>query len=58
MFVPNFEAMSHVTLVLGPEFGIKSGRIEKRLKSGKKYFTGLLYVSRYPFIPINPLLAR
>ena len=42
MFVPNFEAMSHVTSVLGPENHLKSGLIEKRLKYVKKDFTGLL----------------
>ena len=39
------------------KFGIKGGLVEKRLKYGKKYFTRLLYVLRYPFIPTNPLLA-
>ena len=38
------------------KFGVKSGLSQKRLKYGKKYFMGL-YVSRYPFIPTNPLLA-
>ena len=38
------------------KFGVKSGLSQKRLKHGKKYFIGL-YVSRYPFIPTNPLLA-
>ena len=38
------------------KFGVKSGFSQKRLKYGKKYFIGL-YVSRYPFIPTNPLLA-
>ena len=38
------------------KFGVKSGLSQKRLKYGKKYFIGL-YVSRYPFIPTNPLLA-
>ena len=38
------------------KFGIKSGLIEKRLKYGKKYFTGLFYVLIYPFIPTNPVL--
>ena len=37
-------------------FGVKSGFSQKRLKYGKKYCIGL-YVSRYPFIPTNPLLA-
>ena len=37
-------------------FGVKSGLSQKRLKYGKKYFLWL-YVSRYPFIPTNPLLA-
>ena len=31
--------------------------IEKWLKFGKSYFTGLLYVLRFPFIPTNPLFA-
>ena len=38
------------------KFGVKSGLSQKRFKYGKKYFIGL-YVSRYPFIPTNPLLA-
>ena len=38
------------------KFGVKSGFSQKQLKYGKKYFIGL-YVSRYPFIPTNPLLA-
>ena len=61
MFVPNFKAIGQVTSVLEPEnrpatLGVKSGLSQKRLKYGKKYFIGL-YVSRYPFIPTNPLLA-
>ena len=38
------------------KFGVKSGLSQKRLKYGKKYFMWL-YVTRYPFIPSNPLLA-
>ena len=38
------------------KFGVNSGFSQKRLKYGKKYFIGF-YVSRYPFIPTNPLLA-
>ena len=38
------------------KFGVTSGLSQKRLKYGKKYFIGL-YISRYPFIPTNPLLA-
>ena len=38
------------------KFGLKSGLSQKLFKHGKKYFIGL-YVSRYPFIPTNPLLA-
>ena len=38
------------------KFGIKSDLSQKRLKYGKKYFIEL-YVSKYPFIPTNPLLA-
>ena len=38
------------------KFGVKSGFSQKRHNYGKKYFIGL-YVSRYPFIPTNPLLA-
>ena len=38
------------------KIGVKSGLSQKRLKYGKKYFIEL-YVSRYPFIPTNPLLA-
>ena len=62
MFVPNFEAISRVTLVLEPKnncpqkFGVKSRLSQKRLKYGKKYFTWLNAV-RYPFILTNPLLA-
>ena len=61
VFVPNFEAIGRVTLVLEPEkppckFGIKSGLSQKLFKYDKKYFIWL-YVLRYPFIPSNPLLA-
>ena len=38
------------------KFGVKSGLSQKRLKYGKKYIIGL-YVSRYPFIPTNSILA-
>ena len=38
------------------KFGVKSRLSQKRLQYGKKYFIGL-YVSRYPFIQTNPLLA-
>ena len=38
------------------KFGVKSGLSQKRLKHGKKYFIWL-YVSKYPSIPTNPLLA-
>ena len=38
------------------KFGVKSDLSQKRLKYGKKYFIWL-YVSKYPFIPTNPLLA-
>ena len=38
------------------KFVLKSSLSQKRLKYGKKYFIGL-NVSRYPFIPTNPLLA-
>ena len=38
------------------KFGVKSGLSQKRLKYSEKYFIWL-YVSRYPFIPTNPLLA-
>ena len=38
------------------KFGVKSGLSQKRLKYGKKYFIWL-YISRYPFISNNPLLA-
>ena len=38
------------------KFGVKSGLSQKRLKYGKKYFIWL-YVSKYPFIPTNPVLA-
>ena len=38
------------------KFGVKSGLSQQRFKYGKKYFIWL-YVSRYPFIPTNPLLA-
>ena len=44
------------TRKLPRKFGVKSGFSQKRLKYGKKCFIGL-YVSRYPFIPTNPLLA-
>ena len=60
MFVPNFEAISHVTLVLELENRQQVWR-KKRSQSnaakyGKKYFIWL-YVLRYPSIPTNPLLA-
>ena len=38
------------------KFGVKSGLSRKRPKYRKKYFIEL-YVSTYPFIPTNPLLA-
>ena len=38
------------------KFGVKSRLNQKRLKYGKKYFTRL-YALKYPFIPINSLLA-
>ena len=38
------------------KFCVKSDLSQKRLKYSKKYFIGL-YVSRYPFIPTNRLLA-
>ena len=38
------------------KFGVKSGLCQKRFKYGNKYFIGM-YVSRYPFIPTNPLLV-
>ena len=38
------------------KFGVKCGLSQKLLKYSKKYFIWL-YVSRYPFIPTNPLLA-
>ena len=44
------------TRKLPRKFGVKSGLSQKRLKYGKKYFIWL-YVSRCPFIPINPLFA-
>ena len=61
MFVPNFEAIGHVSLVFRTrkpprKFVVKSGLGQKRLKYGKKYFMWL-DVLRYPFIPTNPLLA-
>ena len=61
MFVHNFEAIGHVTLVLEPENRLaglvqKAVSVKNSFKYGKKYFIGL-YVSRYPFIPTNPLLA-
>ena len=38
------------------KFGVKSCLSQKRLTYSKKYFI-CLYVSRYPFIPTNPVLA-
>ena len=38
------------------KFGVKSSLSQKRLKYGKKHFIWWC-VSRYPFIPNNPLLA-
>ena len=58
MFVSNFVAIGHVTLVLEPvKFGVKSGLSQKWPKYGIKYFIWL-YVLRYPFIPTNPLFGR
>ena len=61
MFVPNFEAIGHVTLVLEPEnrsasLALKAVSVKNGFKYGKKYFIWL-YVLRYPFIPTNLLLA-
>ena len=39
------------------KFGVKSGLSQKRLKYDKKYFIWL-YVSKYPFIPIQPTFGR
>ena len=68
MFVSNFEAISHSTLVFRrkpnfhmirkppQKFGVKSGLIQNRCKYGKKYITWF-HVLKYPFMPTNPLLA-
>ena len=61
MFVPNLEAIDHVTLVLGPEnrlASVKSGLIQKRLKYGKKYFTRLYSYVLIPFHPKQPTFGR
>ena len=47
MFVPNFEAIDHVTLVLEPEnrpasLSVKSGLSQKRLKYGKNILYGCM----------------
>ena len=47
MFVPNFEAIGHVTSVLEPKnrpasFGVKSGLSQKRLKYGKNISYGCM----------------
>ena len=65
MFVSNLEAMAanesrdfnFRTQKPSRKFGVKNGLIQKRHKYRKKYFTVLLQVLRYPFIPTNPLLA-
>ena len=56
--MPNYEAMSHVILVLEPEnhlgsFVRRVVLFKKRLKYDKKNFTGLLYVlkTKIPFYP-------
>ena len=57
MFVPNFEAIVLVTLVLEPE-NLPASRAQKAVsvkngfKRGKKYFTRL-YVLDYPFILVR-----
>ena len=60
MFVPNFEAIVHVTLVLGPKNAPKVWRKKPSQSETAEvrqeiYFTRL-YVLRYPFIPTNPHL--
>ena len=62
MFVPIFEAMSHMTSVLVSKIHFKNlvykaVLLKNGLNTAKKYFTELLYILRYPFIFINPLLA-
>ena len=48
--------MGHVTLDLGPKNRPKVWRKRGHTKkNANKYFTRL-YISRYPFIPTNPLL--
>ena len=47
MFVPNFEAIGHVTLDLEPEnrtrkFGVKSGLSQKRLSMAKNISYGYM----------------
>ena len=47
MFVPNFEAIGHVTSVLEPEnrpqkFGVKNGLSQKRLSTAKNISYGYM----------------
>ena len=61
MFVSNFEAIGHVTLVLGPKYRpaslhTKAVSLKNGLKYDIKYFTRL-YVLSYLFIATNSLLA-
>ena len=58
MFIPNFEAISHMTLVLGPENCPKNlAKKAVSFKNGKKYFTWL-YAFKIPFHPNQPTFER
>ena len=61
MFVPNFEAIGHVILVLEPEkaprkFGVKSGLRKNDLSTAKNILYGCMSLNTLSS-PTNPLLA-
>ena len=59
MFVPNFELISHVTLVFGPEnrpkVSRKSRLNQKQLKYGKNYFTRYMSEDILSSLPVADL---
>ena len=56
MLVPLFDARSHVTF-LGPKIAPKVCVKEVAFKKYHKKYFMRLYISRYSFVPTNPLLA-
>ena len=61
MFVPNFEAIGHVTLVLGPEpphkFGVKKQSHSKTAQVRQKIFH-LVKCLKIPFHPNQATFGR